>query len=133
VNQTAGFVPSADSTVKLAMPASDPMMSIAYAFNGGMLLSSGPSGSARVARSATTSETTSGRIRKSLVRRLAFGEAEEELVLGVDLDIQLHVEDERDDDREEQRERRDARVEAVAADQDAQADAQERARSAGSC
>jgi hypothetical protein len=63
-NQTVGDVPEADSTVNAAMPTMEPMMSMAYARSGGMLFSSGPSGSARLAVRATTRPATIGRIKK---------------------------------------------------------------------
>jgi hypothetical protein len=57
-NQTRGGVPAADSRVKPAIPTIEPPMSIAYARNGGMLLSSGPSGMASAAMIAATNATT---------------------------------------------------------------------------
>src|SRR4051812_34017824 len=56
-NQTTGGVPKADIRAKAAMPVMDPMMSIAYALSGGIDLSSGPSGMARVAITAVTMTT----------------------------------------------------------------------------
>jgi len=112
--------------VKLAMPASDPMMSIAYAFNGGMLLSSGPSGSARVASSATTSETTSGRIRKfwsaawlsARPKKSSFSEWIWTFSCMLKMNATMTA---RSSAKGEMR-----GLKRVAADQDAQADAQER-------
>ncbi len=55
---------AAERIVKPAMPAIEPTMSMAYALSGGMRRSSGPSGRARVAMTAVTRATTSGRTRK---------------------------------------------------------------------
>ena len=72
-----------------------------------MLLSSGPSGSASVASSATTRATMSGRIRKFWSTARVLGKAEEELVVRLDLDVELEGEDVEDDRGEQDRERRD--------------------------
>ncbi len=60
-----------------------------------------------------------------LVRRSILRKAEEQLVLGVDLHIELEVEDVEHDQRQQHSERRQPRVKALAPEDDAQADAQE--------
>src|SRR6476661_3619266 len=72
-NQTVGPVSNHARTVNAAIPAIEPVMSIAYARSGGIDRSSGPSGSASDAMSAVTSTMTSGSTTKLMSALVEFG------------------------------------------------------------
>ena len=63
-NHRTGLVPISDRIAKAAMPIMEPAISMAYARNGGIERSNGPSGSASVASMAVTSTTIIGRTTK---------------------------------------------------------------------
>jgi hypothetical protein len=105
VNQIMGLVPKADRMAKAAMPVMEPVMSMAYAFSGGMLLSSGPSGNASDARTMTTRGHHHRQDEEVDVCFAALGQAEEDLVAALDLHVELEVENDPGDRRQRQGER----------------------------
>ena len=123
--QPAGPTPANDIAVNTAIPAREPVMSIAYARSGGIDLSRPPSGRASAAIAATTSANTPDQHPDVRLDPGLDRSAEQHVVRRCDRDVELGRRDQLDDHEEQQRERRQPRAGVAAAQDDPEADAEE--------